>query len=124
MRFEATLPTAAGTARGLRDSPFGKVAILVAILVAALLVSKSCGKTDPRLEQDEAIAIAKRQIDYAPDCVRIRLVKRGFQSRETWAVSLPKKSSPQTSVVTVVQVDGDTGRIVQVARGVQGLVKC
>jgi hypothetical protein len=118
------LPGAAGTARGLRDRPLGKIAILVAILVAALLVAKSCGKTDPELTKEEAIEVAKGAIDYEPECVFVRLIKRGFQSRETWAVSLSKPSGPDTSLVNVIQVDGDTGQVVEVRKGTQARVKC
>ena len=118
------MPGAAGTARGLRDRPLGKVAILVAILVAALLVAKSCGKTDPELSKEEAIAVARDAIDFEPECVFVRLIKRGLQSRETWAVSLSKPSGPDTSVVNVVQVDGDTGRVIEIRQGTQARIKC
>ena len=118
------MPGGAGTARGLRDSPLGKIAILVAILAAALLVAKSCGKTDPELSKEEAIAVAKDAIEFQPECVFVRLIKRGFQSRETWAVSLSKPSGPDTSLVNVVQVDGDTGQVVEVKQGTQARIKC
>ena len=118
------MPGGAGTARGLRDSPLGRIAILVAILVAAVLVAKSCGKTDPALSKEEAIVVAKAAIDYQPECVFVRLIKRGFQSRETWAVSLSKPSGPDTSLVNVVQVDGDTGQVVVVKQGTQARIKC
>lgn len=118
------MPTAAGTARGLRDRPLGKVAILAAVLLAAFLVSRSCGATDPNLTKDEAIEIAKRQVDYEPKCVFVRLTKRGFQSREFWAVSLSRPVSPSASRVTIVQLNADTGAVDQVKERQDRRVEC
>lgn len=101
-----------------------RIAIIVALLVAAVLVAKSCGKTDPELSTEEAIVVAKGAIDFEPACVFVRLIKRGFKSRETWAVSLSKPSGPDTSLVNVVQVDGDTGKVLEIRQGTQALIKC
>lgn len=109
------MPTAAGTARGLRDRPLGKIAILVAVLLAAFLVSRSCGATETTVSKDEAIAIAKRQIDYTPDRVQIRLLKRGLQQSEFWAVSLatvnPDKSLGRVTVVVLSARTGEVNEI-------------
>jgi hypothetical protein len=125
------LPTSAGTERGpsgFRDRRIGRVAIFAVVILAAFLVSKSCGKTDPKVDQAEAVAIAKAYVDYTAKCTFVRLVKRGFQSRATWAVSLsrPFDTAKPTGPwrVTVVQIDGDTGQIVDTSTGVQGGIRC
>ncbi len=72
---------------------------------------------DARVSQERAIAIAKRQIDYRPDRVQIRLVKRGFQSRPFWAVSLSTlDSNGQVDRASVVVVDARTGDVTEVRK--------
>jgi hypothetical protein len=111
------MPTVAGTGRALRDSPFGKIAILAVVLLAALLVSKSCGKTDPGVSQERAIEIAKGAVDFTPDRVQVRLMKRGLKSQEHWAVSLSTLGpKDELENVTVIVVDGDTGEIVEIRK--------
>ena len=106
--------TDAPTARGLRDSPFGKAAILVAVLLAALLVSRSCGSRETEISQEEAIEIARAEIDYEPDRVMTRFVPRGADSRANWAVSLSTVAEGgRLDRITVVVVDGRTGDVVE-----------
>ena len=54
-------PPTRTSARGLRDRPLGRIAASSpAMLVAALLVSRSCGETEAEMSsQDEAVAIAE-----------------------------------------------------------------
>jgi hypothetical protein len=52
------------TARGLRDRPLGKIALFAAVLVAAVLVSRTCGATEADVSQDEAVEIARTQVDF------------------------------------------------------------
>jgi hypothetical protein len=109
------LPTVGETARGLRDRPLGKVAILAVVLLAALIVARSCGKTEAEISQDQAISIAREQITFDPNNVMIRLVKRGLNSKEFWAVSLSNKQ-PDGSLdrLTVVVIDADTGEVTEI----------
>jgi hypothetical protein len=108
------LPTDAGTRRGLRDSWFGRVAIFAAIIVVALLVSRSCGATDPKISSDEAVEIAKGEVDYKPDCERVRFVKQGVPQQELWLVGLAKEIDGQRSDIANVLIDADTGEVVSV----------
>jgi hypothetical protein len=110
-------PSETGTGRGFRDRPWGKAAILVAILALALVASRTCGAAGARISQDEAVAIAKRQIDYEPDRVNVRFFRRGVPSRGAWAVSLStvEESSAMERLTTVV-VDAGTGRVVEINR--------
>jgi hypothetical protein len=114
----ATLPTDAGTARGLRDRPLGKVAIVLAVLVAAFIVSKSCGAVGDEISQEQAVAIARQEIDYEPERVMVRLLKQGLKSRPYWAVSLATfTDTGALERATVVVVDARSGDVTQIRRG-------
>jgi hypothetical protein len=104
-------------ARRLRSGPLGKVAIFVAVLLGAYVVSQSCGRTSPELTQEEAIAIAERHVDYEPARVQVRLLKRGLRSRDFWGVSLCERSDClRPGAVTVVVIDAETGAVDEVRR--------
>lgn len=106
--------TDAPTARGLRDSPLGKAAILVAVLLVALLVARSCGSRETEISKEEAVEIARGEIDYEPDRVMTRFVPRGADSRPNWAVSLSiVGEGGRLERITVVVVDGRTGEVVE-----------
>ena len=101
--------------RGLRDRPLGRIALLAAILVAALLVARSCGETAADLSTNEAVAIATAQVDFEPTGHQIRLIKRGLQSREIWLVGLERRDeSGALTNATSVLVDADTGEVIEV----------
>ena len=109
------MPTDAQPARGLRDRPLGKAAILLAVLLAAFLVTKSCGSRETEISQEEAVEIARAKIDYEPERVMTRFVPRGIKSRPSWAVSLATLDSDgRIERVTVVVVDGKTGQVVEI----------
>jgi len=114
------LPTTAGAPperRALRDRPLGKAAILVAVLVAAFLVSRSCGSSETQISKERATEIARGVIDYEPDRVQVRYLKRGFQSQGFWAVSLSTLNAVGSDdKTTVVVVDGQTGDVVEIHR--------
>lgn len=111
------MPSSEETVRALRDRPLGKALILVVVLVAAFLVSRSCGATNTDVSQEQAIAIAKEQVDFAPNNVMVRLLKRGLQSRTFWAVSLSIEQPDATlENVTVVVVDADTGEVTEIRK--------
>jgi len=97
--------------RGLRDRPLGRVAILVAVLVAALLVSRGCGSSGD-VDKDRAVAIALQQVDFTPECKQVRYVRRGIQARGFWAVSLwTLDDEGEFDRVSVVLVDAQTGAV-------------
>jgi hypothetical protein len=110
-----TLPSGGGTARGLRDSPLGKVAILVAILLVAFLASRSCASATGDIDQDEAIAIAKGQVDFEPEQVNVRFFRQGVPSRPFWAVSLTDRDeSGAVERRTLIVVSAATGEVAKV----------
>jgi hypothetical protein len=103
----------AGTRRGLRDSVVGRVVLLVAVLVAAYLVAQTCGSSEPGVSQEEAIEIAREQIDFDASEVQIRNVPRGFESR-SWMVSLYTGTPVNPQECSVVEIQADSGRVVAV----------
>jgi hypothetical protein len=98
--------------RGLRDTAWGKALILVVILAAALLVARSCGKTDPKVSQDQAVEIAKAEVSFEPNDVVIRFQKRGLTQDEYWLVGLGIKREDGTyERATNVLVDANSGAV-------------
>lgn len=82
------------------------------MLLLAFVASKSCASRDTEVDKDDAIAIARGEIDYEPERVVVRFVPRGIQSRPYWAVSLSTLDAfgnPQR--VTVVLVNARTGDV-------------
>lgn len=114
----ATPPTDAPAKRPLRDSPLGKVGLLLLVLAAAFLVARTCGNTQPReVSQDDAIEIAREQVDYEPDRVMTRVVRRGVPARSFWAVSLQTLDADGSiDRLAVVIVDGTTGEVAEIRR--------
>ena len=89
--------------------------LFLALLLLAFLVSKSCGSVGDEVSQEEAVEIARDEIDYEADRVGVRFLPQGFQSRPSWAVSLSTVDAQgELTRVTVVVVDGETGEILEV----------
>jgi hypothetical protein len=109
------LSTDAGTRPALRDRPLGKLALLFGVLALAFVVARGCAGAGDEIPKEEAIEIARRQVDYEPDRTQVRLLRRGFQSRPFWAVSLSLLDERgDLERVTVVVVDARTRRIEEI----------
>ena len=103
--------------RDLRDSALGKALLLVGVLTLAFVATRSCASRDTEVSKEEAVEIARDEIDYEPDRVMTRFLPRGIQSRPSWAVSLATVAADGSlERVTVVVVDGRTGDVVDVAK--------
>jgi hypothetical protein len=89
------------------------VAIVLVVLLAALLVSKSCGSSKRAVSKDEALEIARESIDFTPDGVQIKNVPGGLGSRRIWAVSLYTGTYRQTERCVLVRIDADSGGVLQ-----------
>lgn len=91
---------------------------MVGVLALAFIVARACTKQEIRISDQEAVAIAKRQIDYKAERVQVRLVRRGVKSRPYWAVSLSQVGPGNLPVnITVVLVDARTKEVAQVYKG-------
>ena len=89
---------------------------MLGVLLLALAVSRSCASTESQISEEEAIEIAKREIDYEPERTVVRLVRRGVPtSRPYWAVSLSTVDARgDLDRVTVVLVDARTREVAEV----------
>jgi hypothetical protein len=114
-------PTDAGSepapSRDLRDRPLGRILLLVVVLAVAFVALKSCASRDTEVESDEAVEIAREQVDYEPDRVMVRFTPRGIDSVPHWAVSLTvTDDAGNLEQVTVVVVDARNGEVVEIDR--------
>lgn len=70
----------------------GRILLLALVLLAALLVARTCGSQDRDISQDEAIEIAREAAGFTPcdaqGCVVVRVVPRGIPPRQFWLVGL------------------------------------
>jgi hypothetical protein len=70
-----------------------------------------------KVSQDEAVVIARKQIDFQPEDHQIRFLRRGIPSRGYWAVSFfIRKEAGGYERVTVVLVDAASGKVTEVRR--------
>ena len=103
--------TAPQPKRDLRDRPLVRVAILVALLLVAFFVAKSCTRQQNAVSQDEAVAIARKEIDFEPDRYQIRYLPQGVPPVYYWGVNFQKLGSRgqvlETEVVLVNATTGD-----------------
>jgi Peptidase propeptide and YPEB domain len=108
-----TPPTDAGTGRGFRDRPLGRIAILVVLLLVALLVARTCGSTQPDVSAEEAEQIAREQIDFDAPNMQIRNVPRGVEQR-AWIVDLYTGTPTRPGQCRQVEIDADSGDVIAV----------
>ena len=93
-----------------------RVLAFVGLLVVTVLVANSCQQSQVRFSQDQAVTLARKQVDFQPTRTQVRLVRQGIQSRPVWAVSLSVPTGPDKfDRLAVVRVDANTGKIVSVA---------
>jgi hypothetical protein len=107
--------------RSLRDRPLGRVLMLAAVLVLALLAARSCADTTPPVSADRAIEIARSVQDFEPGQVQVRFVRMGApEPRGVWAVSMYQGDAARPTRVQLVTVDSVTGRILDDGRAQTG----
>jgi hypothetical protein len=110
------MSSAPAATRSLRERPLGRVAIVVGVLLLALVVSRACTGRGSEISEEEAVAIARREVTYQPDRTMVRFVRRGApRARPFWAVSLSTLDSEgKLDRVTVVLVDARTRAVTEV----------
>ena len=95
---------------------WGRILVLIALVVLAAFVARSCQQSQIRISKEQAIAIADRQIDFNPGSTQIRMLRQGLNRKPFWFVSL---SDPIGSVVdpqgftrlVVVEIEANTGKV-------------
>ena len=103
-------------ARALRDRPVFRLLALAAVLTAAFLATKGCASSGTKYSAKEAIAIARKQLDFTPKCVQIRYLRTGLQSEPVWAVALWTLKNGRFDRLTNVIVAARTGKVVSVRK--------
>jgi hypothetical protein len=94
-----------------------RVAFVVGLIVLGLVLTRVLGHGKPHVSDARAVQIARPRIDFVPQGHTVRLVQRGIPPRAYWAVSFwTRKKSGGYGRVTVVLVDGTSGRVVRVIR--------
>ncbi len=112
-------PPAGGRWRGsVQRLTWARALVIVGLLVAALLVSRSCQQSQVRISQARAVSIARQQVDFRPKRTQIRLVRQGIKARAYWAVSLsvPGNKGDDYAQLTTVRVDANNGKVAAVNR--------
>lgn len=87
------------------------------MLLAALLVSRTCGAQPQDVSKDEAIEIATNAAGFTPceqpGCVVVRAVQRGIPTRLVWIVGLAEDLDDEGEPTRFRNflVDAQTGEI-------------
>jgi hypothetical protein len=90
---------------------------MAGVLALALVLVNVLGRGKPSVSKDEAVAIARPQIDFTPQDHQIRFLRRGIPPRGFWVVSFfTRKQGGGYNRVTVVVVDASSGRVSEVRR--------
>jgi Peptidase propeptide and YPEB domain len=97
--------------RDIRDRPLFRIAAVLAVLAVAFGVAKGCSRQQNEVSQDEAIAIAKKQVDFTPEKVQVRYLPQGIPPVYYWAVSLYTLTDGNPARVEVVLVNATTGAV-------------
>jgi hypothetical protein len=96
---------------------WSRVAFMVGLIALGLVLTRVLGRTDTKVSKDDAIAVARPKVDFKPQGHNIRLLRQGIPPRPVWAVSFwIRKTGGGFSRITVVLVDANSGRVMQVRR--------
>ena len=98
--------------RDLRDSPYVRIAMLVAVLAVAFLYVRGCQANSRPISSGEAVALARADVSFRPDRHQVRLVQQGVPPRSYWGVSFVQLGPEGRPVrVEVFLVDAKTGDV-------------
>jgi hypothetical protein len=90
---------------------------MVALLVLGLVLTRVLGRTTPKFSKQDAVAVARPNVDFKPQGYNIRLLRQGIPPRPVWAVSFwIRKAGGGYSRITLVLVDANSGQVMQVRR--------
>ena len=89
--------------------------ILLAIILIAGYFVGCLGKTT--VDRDEAIRIARQQIDFVPEQTNAELGRQGFPSKSVWGITFwieAEDGGDGFERRTAVEVNADTGKILRI----------
>jgi len=116
----SSAPAAVGArTRGRRPvrATWPRVLAIALVLMAAFVVAKSCQQSQVRVTKEQAIATAKREIDFTPRFTNVRLLRQGLGSKPFWFVNLSAgRDAHQPRRLSVVKIDANTGKVEDVNR--------
>ena len=98
--------------RSRRAPTWPRVAVVAAVLVLAFVVSRSCQDAEIEVTQEEAVAMATEQVDFAPEDTQVRLLRQGIDRHPFWIVSLsiPSADGETYAELAVVRIDAEQRR--------------
>jgi hypothetical protein len=85
------------------------VAAVVVLFAVTFFFARACQQEQIRIDQNQAVGIARPEAGFAPERTQVRLVRQGLNGKPFWAVSF---SDP--THVTTVRIDANTGAIAAV----------
>jgi hypothetical protein len=92
--------------------------ILVLGTILLLLAASGVLRADRGIgvSSDQAVEIARQQVDFVSENTQVRLIRQGFNLRPVWAVSLaiPIAGTGEFERLTTVEVDAITGAVLRV----------
>jgi hypothetical protein len=96
----------------LRDNPFFRLAILVAVLGVAFLFARGCQEEARPVSAEKAVALARAEVSFTPDRHQVRFVQQGVPARGYWGVSFVELGPDgRPRKVEVFLVDARTGDV-------------
>ncbi|MDG2904645.1 MAG: hypothetical protein P6E94_02965 [Acidimicrobiales bacterium] len=112
---------AEGAMKPVGSSKARNVFILLAIILIVGYLGGCLGKTT--VDRDEAIRIARHQIDFVPERTNVELGRQGFPPKAVWGVTFwieakdggeAKERGDEFERRTAVEVHADTGKILRI----------
>ena len=91
-----------------------KLAFIGGVLILAFVASRACQEEQIKVSDDEAVGIAREEIDFEPTDVQVRLLRQGLNREPFWFVSLGLESRKDPDVfarLAVIQVDAKSGAV-------------
>jgi hypothetical protein len=89
--------------------------VILGLLLVIFVASRSCQREGLDVSQEEAIEIAKQEVDFEPDDVQIRLLRQGVTYAQRWVVGLAElRANGERFNEVVVVVDASSGDVVEV----------
>jgi hypothetical protein len=85
--------------------------MLAVLLLFAFLVAKTCGSSEPDVSSEEAVEIARGEIDFEAPRFQIRNLPSGFEGRR-WVVDLYTGTPANPGRCRQVEIDADSGKVI------------